>query len=384
MNTASRADEKAKTVQPVTATTDTDVVFKGDGEPKTPRNMLRELAAFGDEVGLELDDFSRGGTVEKLERRLAEMLGKEAAVFMPTGTMANHLAIRKHCGVKLRAVVQEQSHVYNDTGDGLASLSGVNLIPLGRGRPDFTLDELKGAVDRAETGRVANPIGAVVIESPVRRQAGQVVPYDQMGAITALCAERDIPTHLDGARLYMMSAATGVEPRRFAALYDSVYVSLYKYFGAPYGAMLAGTDDFIKDMYHNRRMFGGGLPSAYMAAGLALKGTEGFEERFAAAMERARAIFARLNDLPGIEVTAFEHGSNIFPMDVGPDIEVAKLVSALRRQGVFVFPEGDDQKRILLTVNTTVLRQTEAQLIGAFEEALEESLEPTNVATARE
>ena len=360
----------------------TDVVFKGDGEPKEPGEMIRRLSAFHEDVGLELDDFSRGGTVGKLERRMAEMLGKEAAVFMPTGTLANHLAIRNHCGVKPRAVVQEQGHVYNDTGDGVASLSGINLIPLGQGRPDFTLEELKEAVDRSETGRVANGIGAAVVESPVRRQAGRVVSLARMEEITGFCAERAIPTHLDAARLYMMAVATGVEPRRYTSLYDSVYVSLYKYFGAPFGAILAGRAGFIEEMYHHRRMFGGGLPSSSMAAALALQGTEGFEERFGAAMNRVQSVFARLSDLPGVDVQPFVDGSNIFPMTFVPQIDVDKLVSSLRREGVFIYPEGDVQRRILLTVNTTVLRRSEDGLVHAFERAVEDSREPASIPAA--
>ena len=351
----------------------TDVIFRGDGEPKEPGDMIRRLSAFHDDVGLELDDFSRGGTVEKLELRMAEMLGKEAAVFMPTGTLANHLAIRKHCGVKPRAVVQEQGHVYNDTGDSVASLSGINLIPLGKGRPDFSLDELKEAVERSETGRVANAIGAAVVESPVRRQEGRVVSFDLMEGITGFCAERGIATHLDAARLYMMAAATEVEPRRYTALYDSVYVSLYKYFGAPFGAVLAGRAEFIEDMYHHRRMFGGGLPSASLASALALQGAQGFEERFAAAMDRARSVFARLSDIPGVDVQPFDDGSNIFPMTLGPRIDAGRLVSSLSRDGVFIYPEGRRPRRILLTVNTTVLRRSEDGLVGAFQRAVEES-----------
>lgn len=358
----------------------TDVVFKGDGEPKEVDEMIRCLSEFHENVGLELDDFSRGGTVEKLERRMSGMLGKQAAVFMPTGTLANHLAIRIHCGVKHRAVVQEQGHVYNDTGDCLSGLSGINLIPLGKGRPDFTLEELKEAVERSETGRVSNGIGAAVVESPVRRQAGRVVSFDQMKEITNYCSERGIATHLDAARIYMMSAATGVEPRRYTALYDSVYVSLYKYFGAPFGAILAGTAEFIEDMYHHRRMFGGGLPSAFMAAALALKGTDRFEERFDTAMHRARSVFARLSNLPGIEVQPFEDGSNIFPMTIGPQLDVERLVSSLGRDGVLIYPDREDCREILLTVNTTVLRRSEDRLVGAFERAVEDSRDPASVA----
>ena len=135
------------------------VIFQGDGEPKTPSTMLRDLAEFDQKFTLKEDAYSLGGTVEQLEKKCAEMLGKAAAIFMPTGTLANHLAIRKLCGVKPRAIVQEQSHLYNDSGDCVTRLSNINLIPLAKGCPYFTLETLKAAVEQAESGRVINPVG---------------------------------------------------------------------------------------------------------------------------------------------------------------------------------------------------------------------------------
>ena len=256
------------------------VIFRGDGEPKTPSTMLQQLAEFDQTFTLKADSYSLGGTVEQLEKKCAEMLGKEAAVFMPTGTLANHLAIRKHCGVKPRAIVQEQSHLYNDSGDCVTRLSNINLIPLAKGCPYFTLETLKTAVAQAERGRVINPVGAVMVESPVRRQSGKIMPFDEMKAVTDYCRDKQIGSHLDGARLYMMSGATGIPPADYAALFDTVYVSLYKYFGAPFGAILAGTSEFMDVLYHDRRMFGGGLASANFAAALALQGIDGVRRAF--------------------------------------------------------------------------------------------------------
>ncbi len=346
------------------------VVFRGDGEPKTPAGLLASLADIESRGGLQVDSYSLGGTVERLEQTVAQMLGKEAAAFMPTGTLANHLAIRKLCGSKPRAVVQEQSHLYNDTGDCVTQLSNINLVPLAKDKAYFGLDELRLAVERSETGRVANPIGAVMIESPVRRQAGRIMPYDEMVAVTSFCAEKGIPTHLDGARLYMMSAATGISPETYAALFDTAYVSLYKYFGAPYGGILAGTSEFIEGLYHDRRMFGGGLASAYMSAALALKGMAGFEARFGAAMDQAAELFERLNALPGIHVGRYENGSNIFPVELDARVDFERFASALKARWVFVYPGETEPGPIHLTVNTTVLRRSNDDLFEAFEYAL--------------
>ena len=350
------------------------VIFRGDGEPKTPLTMLQRLAEFDQKFTLKEDTYSLGGNVKQLEKKCAEMLEKEAAVFMPTGTLANHLAIRKLCGVKPRAIVQEQSHLYNDSGDCVTRLSNINLMPLAKRCPYFTLETLKAAVEQTESGRVINPVGAVMIESPVRRQWGKIMPFDEMKAVTDYCRDKQIGSHLDGARLYMMSGATGILPADYAALFDTVYVSLYKYFGAPFGAILAGTAEFTDGLYHDRRMFGGGLASANFAAALALQGIDGFEERFNRAMTRAKVLFDKINALEGINVERFEHGSNMFPLKLESDVDSTRFVKTLEEHSVSVSPpDGDHAGRIMLTVNSTILRQDIQDLLCTFERAIKES-----------
>jgi threonine aldolase len=350
------------------------VIFRGDGEPKTPLTMLQQLAVFDQKFTLKEDAYSLGGDVEHLEKKCAEMLSKEAAVFMPMGTLANHLAIRNLCGVKPRAIVQEQSHLYHDSGDCVTRLSNINLIPLAKGCPYFTLEALKVAVEQAESGRVINPIGAVMVESPVRRQSGKIMPFDEMKAVTDYCRDKQIGSHLDGARLYMMSGATGIPPTDYAALFDTVYVSLYKYFGAPFGAILAGTTEFTDGLYHDRRMFGGGLASANFAAALALQGIDGFEERFNRAMTRARTLFDKINTLESITVEQFEHGSNMFPLTLASDVDRTYFIKTLEEHSVSVSaPDSDHAGRIMLTVNPTILRQDIQDLFSAFELAVKES-----------
>ena len=346
------------------------VVFRGDGEPKTPELMVRRLAQITDSTGIEADNYSLGGVVEQVEKRLAAILGKEAAVFMPTGTLANHLAIRNQCGRGQRAVVQEQSHIYHDIGDCVQQLSGINLIPLAFQRPYFTPDEVKDAVETSVAGRVLTPVGALVIESPVRRQHGQIMPFNVMNQITEYCAANSIRTHLDGARLFMMSAATGISPAEYSGLFDTVYVSLYKYFGAPFGAVLAGPEEFCRDLYHDRRMFGGGLSSASLAAALALQGMKGFEERFAEAMSKAKDLFSDLNRLEGLNVKTYEHGSNIFPVALDDDVDVEKLTGELSNHSVLVNTDEGNPAKIHLTVNATILRQSNEDIKRAFEAAL--------------
>jgi threonine aldolase len=197
------------------------------------------------------------------------------------------------------------------------------------------------------------------------------MPFDEMKAVTDYCRDKQIGSHLDGARLYMMSGATGILSADYAALFDTVYVSLYKYFGAPFGAILAGTVEFTDGLYHDRRMFGGGLASANFAAALALRGIDGFEARFNRAMARATALFDKINGLKGINVEHFEHGSNMFPLKLESDIDSKHFVKTLGEHSVSVSsPDADNSRCIMLTVNPTILRQDIQDLLFAFERAI--------------
>ena len=349
---------------------DDAVIFRGDGEPISPQLLSNCLASIVDSVGISPDNYSKGGTISELESRFADILGKETSIFMPTGTLANHLAIRTLCGDKPRAIVQEQSHLYNDTGDSTTRLSGINLVPLAKDLPCFTVDDVKSIIHKSEGGRVSNQVGALLIESPVRRQMGQVMSFDDMKEVTSLCQEHGIGTHLDGARIYMMSAASGIDIKKYCELFDTVYVSLYKYFGAPFGAILAGSHTVIDNMFHDRRMFGGGLAGAYPAAALALHGVEGFEQRFTQSIKKGRDLFRNLNLISGIEIKEFELGSNIFPLSFDPDIDIAKIAFELQECGIYIYPEEGSERYSQLTVNTTILRKTNAQIVQTFRETL--------------
>ena len=367
----------AQTQNPATQTGGDDginspdaVVFRGDGEPKTPEGLVARLSEIVSRRGIEADNYSNGGVVRELEERFADLLGKEDAVFMPSGTLANHLAIRMLCAGKPRAIVQEQSHLYHDTGDCVQQLSGIHLMPLAMGRPYFSFDEVRNAVEESMSGRVVTPVGALMIESPIRREHGQVMPIDEMRRVAAFCSDQGIATHLDGARLFMMSAATGVSPADYSAMFDTVYVSLYKYFGAPFGAILAGTADFCRGLFHHRRMFGSGLSSAALPAALALEGLDGFEDRFAEAMAKARKLFDELNRIHGLSVRAYEHGSNIFPLTLPDGVELERFADRLAEFGVIVSAEEDDRVSPHLTVNTTILRQSNERIVSAFRAAV--------------
>ncbi len=270
------------------------VQFRSDGLGLSPAEYARLLAEIAEPRGIDIDDYSRGGVVAELEERMAALLGKEAAVFLPTGTLANHLAVRRlTTGRGRRVLVQQESHLWNDEGDCATHLSGLTLVPLAPGRATITLAEIEQAVAGAPEMRVAVPVGAISIETPVRRVAGEAFDPAELRAISAFARERGIGLHLDGARLLIEAAYTGIAPADTAALFDTVYVSLWKYLNAASGAILAGPRALLDGLYHERRMFGGSLPHAWPYAAVALHFLDGFAERFAEAAALSGAAAGR-------------------------------------------------------------------------------------------
>src|ERR1700738_5257451 len=169
--------------------------FRSDGLALSPAEYSRLLVRLAEERGIAADEFSREGIVAELEQRMAALLGKEMALFLPSGTLANHLALRLLATRGRRVLVQRESHIYNDAGDCMQELSGLTLIPLAPERATFDLAEAAAEIARAEEGRVATPVGAISIESPVRGVVGEVFDFTEMQRVAAFARDQGIGLH---------------------------------------------------------------------------------------------------------------------------------------------------------------------------------------------
>ena len=338
----------------------------GDALGLTPREtaaVLEDLASGGP---ITPDWYSVGGAVDELERQFALELGKERAIFMPTGTLANHLAVRALAAGQGRAIVQAESHVYNDAGDCVQRLSGIPLIPLGVGRRDFSLAEVRRVVDQTATRRVPAPVSVISIETPVRRQYGATFDAGELERVTTYAKERGIGLHLDGARLYMQAAYENRPIAEYAALFDTVYISLYKSFNTPSGAILAGPKSLLDGMVDTRRMFGAGLPAAWPFAVVASRYVKGFFDRFRRAVAVSEAFFAELSTRDAFAVERIPHGTNVARVRVAAD-DLRAFRNRLMAEGIVLPPPSGGS--FWVTVNETWNRRSASDLVDHFEAA---------------
>jgi threonine aldolase len=352
---------------PKTAPGKLAVDFSVDGIPISTREYADLLAKLAGGNAITADQYSLGGAVETVEKQFAAQLRKEVAVFMPSGTLANHLAVRALCGTKRRAIVQEISHLYNDSGDGAQQLSQLNLIPLAAGKAMFSWDDIAKVLERTASGRVAAQVGAISIESPVRRLHGETFDFGEMQRISGEARKRGIGLHLDGARLFIASAYSGRAPAEYAALFDTVYVSLWKSFNAASGAIIAGPRALLVDMFHVRRMFGGNLWGAWPFAAVASHYADGYVERLTEAVRVSEDAWKLLARDERFTIERVNNGTNV--LRVVPRVaDLAAYRERLAARGVSLPPpEGGG---FWLKVNETARGASAESIAEAFRSAL--------------
>lgn len=345
--------------------------FTTDGLNLTPTQYSELLLKLAQEHKAKQDDYSLGGCVEDLENKFAKLLGKEQAIFMPTGTLANHLAIRTLTEQKSRVLVQKESHIYNDSGDSVQILSGLNLIALAPNKSTFTLDEVKNELERTASGRVASQVGTIVIETPVRRLSGEMFDYKDLVEITAYAQRHNIKTHLDGARLFIASAYSGISPAEYSSHFDTVYISLYKYFNAAAGAILAGSRTVLENMFHIRRMFGGGLSEAWPYAAVANHYLDGFPERFKQAVKTAEQLFEILKTNSHFQIEKIPNGTNIYKLKM-INVDSRKFREALKGKSIELRSPSTEFNGFWLYINESINQLSAEKLAQLFIDTINE------------
>lgn len=333
----------------------------GDGAPSDAVRTATRLAELV-QKGKPRDGYLSGGAVGELETRFATLLGKEDCAFLPTGTLANHVAVRILAGDATRVIVQHESHLYRDESDATQLLSGLNLVNLAPGRAGPTLDEIKAAVDEAENGPYPLRIGAISLESPVRRARGELLEVSALRDIAAYAKGKGVRLHLDGARLLL--APPSYDVAGAAALFDTVYVSLYKYLDAPFGAVLAGSKADIAKARALRHQFGGAIYQGWESAVLALAALDDFQARRKAAFATADQVFAALERAGAARLKPAPNASNIRQLALKPKVAEG-LFDRMRVAGVRL-PKPDKDGVVDFWINDTINRRPAEEYVKLF------------------
>lgn len=333
----------------------------GDSAPPNPVANTQRLLDLLQARPRIREAYLSGGATAELEARFAKLLGKEDCAFLATGTLANHLAARVLAGDASRVIVPHESHLYRDESDATQLLSGLNLVALAEGRAAPTLAEITAAVDEAENGPYPLRVGAIALESPVRRVKGEMVDLALVREISAYAKSKNIKMHLDGARLLM--APPGYDVAGTAALFDTVYVSLYKYLDAPFGAVLAGSKTDIAKVRDLRHRFGGTIYQGWECAVPVLAALDDFDARHRAAFAAADQLFAALKAQGLATLKPAPHASNIRELVLKPKVAEG-LFDRMRVAGVRMLqPEGGV---VEVYINDTLTRRPVEEYVKLF------------------
>lgn len=315
-------------------------------QPTSAMRVVMESAVVGDDV---LGD---DPTVIELQNRLAEMFGKEAALFVASGTMANAIALRTHTVPGDEIVCDKTAHIYKYEGGGYAALCGVSISLVEGAGGLMTADQVKSAIRKAEGSGSHYPDGTLVcVENTSNLGGGACYSQDALDEIAAVAKANGCATHIDGARIFNASIATGVDVARMCRDYDSISICLSKGLGAPVGSVLVGSQDFINRAHRWRKMFGGGWRQAGVLAAAGLYALDNHVDRLAEDHSRARKVAEAIDQLENFSVDLDAVQSNL--VYVNCNIPADQVVAELAEHGVDLFDLPYNRVRVAIHLHIT-------------------------------
>jgi len=288
-------------------------------------------------------------TVNRLESKVAKILGKEAAVFMPSGTMTNQVAIRLHTEPGDEIVLEANSHTYFFEAGGPAGLSGVMCQLIQGQRGLFTADQLE-AVLRPRTVHFP-PTKLVVVENTHNKGGGTIWPLEQIASVAETARNASLRLHLDGARLWNASAATGIAEKDYAQFFDTISVCFSKGLGAPIGSALVGSAEMIGRARRFRKMLGGGMRQVGIIAAAALFGLDNNRQQLKEDHANAKRLTAGLAGLKGIEIEPDATETNIVFFDT--TAPAAELVAKMKEKDILMLALGTNRIRAVTNLMVT-------------------------------
>jgi len=329
-----------------------------------PTAEMREAMARA-EVGDDV--YGEDPTARRLQERAAELFGKEAALFVPSGTMGNQIAVRLHTEPGQEVIIEERSHMFNLEMAGMAVISGALAHPIRCPDGMMDWDTIEEAV-RPKTSYFAQT-GLVAIENTQNLAGGTVMPFERMQDIVDRAHRLGLPVHLDGARIFNAAIVLKRDVAEIASLFDSVMFCLSKGLGAPVGSMLAGSREFIDRAVRVRRMLGGGMRQVGVLAAAGLVALEKMTERLEEDHANAQALARGLAVIRGLKLDPERVQTNILVFDVADSGQTAGEFSAkLKHRGVLA--SAISPRNVRMVTHKDVSRDDCETALGAIREAL--------------
>ena len=321
-------------------------------------------AVVGDDV-IDVDP-----TCDRLQKLTAELLGKEASVYMSSGSMTNQVAVRIHCKPGDEFICEAGCHIYNYEQGAFAQLSGVVARTVEGKFGVLHLDQIRGLI-RPDNEHLLRT-RMICLENTHNRGGGKVQPYENVVAICAWARKNGLRTHLDGARLFNAVAATGIEAATWAKHFDTVSVCFSKGLGAPVGSALAGTKEAMKEARRHRKLFGGGMRQVGIVAAGALFALENNRARLVEDHASAQILAEAIRQTDGLTLTPDIVDTNIVIFRVDEALgTAAEFAAELKEQSVLCFGIGPALVRLVTHLDVTAAQCTKAaELIQATAAAM--------------
>ncbi len=314
--------------------------FRSDTVTRPTPGMRAAMAAadVGDDV------FGEDPSVRALEERIAELTGKEAAIYVPSGSMSNQIGVRLHCAPGDELICEAQCHIYKYEQGGYAQLSGVAAHTVEGANGVLRLEQLAGLIHPDDPHLVRTRL--VCLENTHNRGAGRIQPYDVVESICGWAHANGLATHLDGARLFNAVVASGIDARRWSQHFDTVSICFSKGLGAPVGSALCGSRESIVQARRIRKLFGGGMRQAGIIAAAALYALEHHVERLAEDHANAQSLAAAVHGIDGLQLVGESVDTNmvIFAVDLALGT-AAEFCQRLRDAGLLMLAIGPQQVR---------------------------------------
>ncbi len=319
-----------------------EVDLRSDTITRPTAGMRRAIAeaVVGDDV------FDDDPTINQLQQRLAELLGKEAALLVPSGTMSNQIAVRVHCRPGDEVLCEAECHIYRYEQGGAAQLSGVSLRPIQGDFGLLHLNQLAGTVHPNNVHLTRTRL--LALENTHNRGGGRVLPLENVTSLCRWAQDQGLATHLDGARLFNAVVASGVEASRWAEPFDTVSICFSKGLGAPVGSVLVGSQKLIDDARRCRKVLGGGMRQAGILAAAMMYALDHHVERLAEDHRHAQQLAETIRQLDGLTLQPPEVETNIVIFRIDEGLGTAAAMAArLQEQGVWVVPFGPQLIRLV-------------------------------------